>query len=130
MMKSCHIIFLVIAVLIIIACLSRCKCSDNNAEHLTEHLNQKEFVLFYAPWCGHCKAIKPTWTKLQNEYKGSVKVVDIDADADTKTAKKHKINGFPTIKYFPNGRDDIESAEEYKGGRSYDDLVGFLNSKE
>ena len=47
------------------------------------------FILFYAPWCGHCKRMAPVWEQLATKMKGeSVRVAKEDADGETEIGEK------------------------------------------
>jgi len=69
--------------------------------------------------------MKPDWDALGDEYADSKKVLiaDVDCTADGKPlCDKYGVRGYPTIKYF-NPPD--EEGEDYKGGRSLDELKKF-----
>jgi len=81
------------------------------------------FAKFFAPWCGHCKRMKPDWDKLMAEYKDSstLLVADVDCTAGGKAkCDEAGVKGFPTLKY--GEPDDLQ---DYKGGRGFDDLKKF-----
>lgn len=83
-------------------------------------------VEFYAPWCGHCKALAPTYEKLGELYQSNglnSKVVIAKVDATTNDVPE-KIQGFPTIKLFPAGKKD--SPIDYSGSRTLEDLAAFI----
>merc|ERR1712150_201445 len=86
------------------------------------------FVKFFAPWCGHCKKLKPAWDQLADEYAGNpnVVIVDVDCTAGGKSlCSKHGVRGYPTLKYFTGSTDAM--GDKYEGGRSLDDLKAFVD---
>lgn len=76
-------------------------------------------VLFFAPWCGHCKSVVPVWDSLAQKYKNVVKV---DCDANPDIAQQEKVRGFPTIRAYVNNE-----AVEYQGDRSAASLEAFVS---
>jgi len=83
------------------------------------------FVKFYAPWCGHCKKMKPDWDKLMNKFADhpTTMIVDVDCiDGGKGLCDQNGVQGFPTIKYG-----DPTDLTDYDGGREYADLEKFAN---
>ena len=73
-----------------------------------------KFVKFFAPWCGHCKALAPDWVTL-SESDIKIAITEIDCDAHKDVCGKHSVSGFPTLKLF-NG----ETVYDYDGPRQID----------
>lgn len=87
------------------------------------------FIKMFAPWCGHCKKMKPDWDSLGSTYADSTKVLigDVDCTAAGKPlCDKYGVRGYPTIKYF-NPPD--EDGEDYKGGRDLPALKKFVDTE-
>jgi len=86
------------------------------------------FIVAYAPWCGHCKALLPKWEEFAKKYnkEGSVvRVAKIDATSNY-LAKNYNVQGFPTIFWVPAGKG--EKPLTYNGGREVADFEKYMKA--
>lgn len=94
---------------------------DLTAENFGELTAGKSvFVKFYAPWCGHCKTLKPAWDKLMHEYREHADVVIGDCDctgACKGLCEEMGVQGYPTLKFG-----DPSALADYQGARDFDGL--------
>ncbi|XP_075219462.1 protein disulfide-isomerase A6 homolog CaBP1 [Lycorma delicatula] len=103
--------------------------TDSNFDSTVLDSEDMWLVEFYAPWCGHCKNLAPHWAQAATELKGKVKLGALDATENSRKAGEYGVQGYPTIKYFPPGKKDKSSAEEYTGGRTGSDIVNWALEK-
>lgn len=102
---------------------------DFNGDSVPTGTNMVSIVKFYAPWCGHCKSLAPTWADVESQYNNkkvngkTVKVLQVNCDENTKLAEKHNVKGYPTIKTFHHGKE-----EDYSGGRDLASISKHIES--
>jgi len=83
------------------------------------------FLEFYAPWCGHCKALAPAWEETAYNLKGKVKVAKVDATQERALASRFGIQGFPTLKLFPSGKKMESLVQDYEGPRTAESMTEY-----
>jgi protein disulfide-isomerase-like protein len=96
---------------------------DSYRADQASHNNGNMLVMFYAPWCGHCKAMKPDFGRASVELKDdAVTLAAVDCTEHKDVCAKYGVDGYPTLKYFdsPDG-----PSKDYTGGRAVADLVKF-----
>eukprot|EP00903_Cladosiphon_okamuranus_P020589 g18900.t1 len=89
--------------------------------------NEKDVLVeFYAPWCGHCKALAPKYDELAKKLEGvdSVVVAKMDATENEIDVDGVEVGGFPTLYFFPGKAKS--SPKQYSGARETEDLAKFI----
>ncbi|KAG6865383.1 hypothetical protein C0991_003086 [Blastosporella zonata] len=79
------------------------------------------FVKFFAPWCGHCKKLAPTWKSLARDMRGKLSIVEVNCEEEKALCKTYNVQGYPTLTYITPG--GVRS--EYMGGRKLEQLKKF-----
>ncbi|KAH9836151.1 protein disulfide isomerase [Rhodofomes roseus] len=103
----------------------------SNFDDAVTNSDKNVLVSFTAPWCGHCKRLKPTWEKVAEIFatESNCVVANLDADAvqNKPLAEKYGVQSYPTLKFFPKGSKG--EPLDYDGPRSEEAFVDFLNEK-
>ena len=78
--------------------------NDNNFEQIVLKSEVPVVVDFWAQWCGPCRKLTPVLEQIQNEFNNSIKMVKIDTDKNTATAKEYGIASLPSVLLFKDGK--------------------------
>ncbi|PSN66322.1 disulfide isomerase [Corynespora cassiicola Philippines] len=103
--------------------------TPDNFDSIVLKSGKPALVEFFAPWCGHCKNLAPTYEELATTFQHAgdkVTVAKVDADNHKALGKKFGVSGFPTLKWF-DGKSDKPS--DYEGGRDLESLQKFITDK-
>ena len=88
--------------------------------------NDKDVLIkFYAPWCGHCKALAPTYIDLAKKLKNNSKLLIAECDATANEFEDIEIRSYPTIKFW-SGKNKNQKPIDFSGDRTVDGFVKFL----
>jgi len=99
------------------------------AANIDEIVEEKSsFLKFFAPWCGHCKKLSPTWDALgalPAEELDGVQIGRVDCTVQKDLCKsRFGIRSYPTLLFLP-AQATAKVMHKHAGGRSTAQLAEF-----
>ena len=105
--------------------------TEDNHKPALDELNKhaknggESVVALTAPWCGHCKAMKPELKKMRSKLKGGNGIVaNVSDKYHAQLDMDTQVDGFPTVRHFKGGK----KVRDYEGERVASDLANFANN--
>lgn len=95
-----------------------------NFDKIVKDETKDVLVKYYAPWCGHCKALAPVWDQLGDDLKDIEDLVIAKFDATANEVAGLEIRGYPTLKFYPKAN---KEGVDYSGDRELDDFKKWFS---
>ena len=100
----------------------------SNINIIKNHMRTKPCLIFIvAPWCGFCQRLQPTIDTLENELPAESEFKQVSLIKVHDDQLSHiglKVNSYPTIKMFKQGKAMPNYANEFK--REANDIRNYM----
>ncbi|MGN6808403.1 MAG: thioredoxin, partial [Trinickia sp.] len=80
-------------------------------------------VDFWAPWCGPCKTLGPLLEKLEQDYAGKWRLVQVNVDENPQLAAHFQVRSIPHVVAFADG----QPVDQFIGVLPESQLRAFLD---
>lgn len=81
---------------------------ESGSQQLDRHLTRNELpvlVDFWAPWCGPCRMMAPTFEQAAKELEPRFRLLKVNTEAEQQLAARFNIRSIPTLALFRQGRE-------------------------
>jgi len=96
---------------------------EDYSDYISE--NEVVFVKYFAPWCGHCKKLKPIYEQLAKSMSNKLKFAEVNCEDFREICDNEMVEGFPTLKIFRKGK----SPKLYSGERSEEAMKNWIEKQ-
>ncbi|KAL8457854.1 hypothetical protein ACS0TY_035648 [Phlomoides rotata] len=80
----------------------------NNFDDIVLDESKDVLLEIYAPWCGHCQSLEPTYNKLAKHLRSIESLIVAKMDGTMNEHPRAKADGYPTILFFPTGKKSVD----------------------
>ncbi|EIW61974.1 protein disulfide isomerase [Trametes versicolor FP-101664 SS1] len=90
-------------------------------------VNPESLILveFFAPWCGHCKALAPHYEEAATALKEkNIKIAKVNCVDEAEFCQTNGIQGYPTLRVYRNGEHS-----DYTGPRKADGIISYMTKQ-